>query len=202
MNIQEFNRNIERKIQEMPIAILDIGKRRILDTKAEIEARIKNSGINADGQPFPPYTAEYQKLKTDVGRYRGHVDLTLGTISINKRIAAVEKRKKRRNKIAQALGQNGRATLSADELKKLKSVRRAKNIPRGPELWANINIKTEDASPSEVRIVVAPLDDFNVKKSEGLAKKRGNFLRPNPEEAQRLSDGINEDFSEFLKIGI
>ena len=200
MTIPQFNNLIENKIQALPTEVLNIGKRRLLNTKAEIEDRIKSTGINADGQPFPPYTPAYQQLKTDVGRYRGHVDLTLGTISINKRIQAVEKRKKRRNKIAQAFGQKGQKLLYGFEKPLIANERRKKNIPKGPELWSNINIKHEAASPTEVMVIVAPLDDFNVKKSDGLAKKRGNFLRPNADESQRLLDGINEDFTNFLQI--
>lgn len=200
MTIAQFNQAIERRVNNMPQELLDISKRRMMDAKRDIERRIKTSGINADGQPFPPYTPAYQQFKTDVGLFRGHVDLTLGTPSINKRISAVEKRKKRRNKIAKAFKQKGRATLSADEIKALKKARRAKQIPRGPELWSNINIKHEEASPFLVSVTVAPLDETNVKKSEGLAKKRGNFLKPNPEEAAALINGINEDFIELLNF--
>ncbi len=202
MTIKEFNRNIERKIQDIPSELLKIGKRRMLDTKDAIEARIKDTGINADGQPFPPYTPAYEQLKRDVGRYRGHVDLTMGTFSINKRINAVEKRKKRRNKIAKAFGQMGSTPFTKVEKKLLASERRQKNFPRGPELWSNINIKHESAGQDEIRVTVAPIDDFNVKKSDGLAKKRGNFLRPNQAESEILLNGINEDFSEYLNRGL
>lgn len=202
MTIQEFTRGIDKKINALPVELLNISKRRMIETKEAIESRIKTSGMNADGQPFPPYTPAYQQFKTDVGRFAGHVDLTLGTVSINKRIAAVEKRKKRRNKIAKAVGQKGHAALTKDEIKALRNERRGKNIPSIPELWSNINIKHEEVSPFLVAITVAPLDEGNVKKSEGLAKKRGNFLRPNAEEAQTLVNNINEDFAKFLDTGI
>lgn len=200
MTIPEFNRILERKITGLPTALLDIGKRQMIDAKAAIEARIKDTGINADGQPFPPYTPAYQQYKEDVGRYRGHVDLTLGTVSVNKRIAAVEKRNKRRNKVRQAFGHQGRTSLTAAEVKQLRKIRRVKAIPQGPELWANINIKHEEATPTEVKVTVAPLDDFNVIKSDNLAKKRGNFLRLNADEKANVIAGIEAGVVEFMNL--
>lgn len=208
MTITQFNKILEKKIEALPDFLLRSAKRNMIHAKESIEARIKGTGINADGQPFPPYTPEYQQLKEDVGRYSGHVDLTMGDYSIRKRIVAIEKRNKRRNKVRQASstfkpGTEGRTSLTGPEIKALTEIRSKNRIGRlQPELWSSINIKHEEASPAEVKVVVAPMDDFNVKKSEKLSEKRGNFLRLNPSEHDEVILGLNVDYEEFLKRGL
>lgn len=45
---------------------------------ADIEGRIREKGINADGGPMSPdYTPQYKSYKKRKGRYKGHVDLDL-----------------------------------------------------------------------------------------------------------------------------
>ena len=50
---------------------------------AKIKDRIQETGKDSNEQPWKPYTKEYQKFKTDAGKYSGKVDLTLNNRMLN-----------------------------------------------------------------------------------------------------------------------
>ncbi len=189
--------------EQLVPAMLNVAKRTLLNRKADIQQRIQETGRDADGKPLPPYTPKYQQFKTDVGRYRGHVDLTLGNYSVNKRIAAVNKRRKKRTAVAAAFGQGSIGPLTGLPLAEAKAQRRAKKIPQSSQLWQNIRLIHEQASATRVEVKVGPADDINKKKAEKLSIKRGNFLRLNTSEKETTLNDIQTGFEDFLqqKIG-
>lgn len=82
--IEEFNRNIQRAINELiqtrPAEALKIG----FDTKALVRLRVQQTGKKSDGAAFPKYTPAYEKYKKKIGRDVGFTNLTLtGRMFVN-----------------------------------------------------------------------------------------------------------------------
>lgn len=203
MTIKTFVNRLTQATEQLVPAMLDIGKTVMLNRKADIQQRIQESGLDADGKPLPPYTREYQQFKTDVGRYRGHVDLTLGNYSVNKRITAVNKRARRRKQIAAAFGQGSVGPLTGLPLAEAKAQRRGKKIPKGSQLWQSIHLTHEEATGTRIEVKIGATDDINKKKAEGIAIRRGNFLRMSQDEVQHSLTDIDEGFVDYIqnKIG-
>lgn len=209
--ISDFNTAIDKLMTALPNETLDIMERVILTAKKDVNARIVNTGLAANGSPLAPYTPAYLQFKKDVGRYRDHVDLQLGNWSINKRIAAVQKRALARNKKSKQYGESGgenkkltglkkkiRAKQIADEAA-IKKTRRAKAIPNAARLWESIQLTSKKNSGGELRVVVQPNDDFNKKKAAGLSKKRGDFLAINSAEQTKLQNLFSTMYEKMVK---
>lgn len=188
ISINEFNKKIDRLVATLPGKLLDAIEIAGLDAKADINNRIVETGRNYKGEPLPPYTPGYLQFKQDVGRYTGHVDLSLGNYSINKRIDAVQRRKKQR----------GQKTLSSEQRQSVTSKRRAKNIPEGGTFWLNVNVIEKKNANNILRVTIGPRDDQNKKKLEGLSKKRPGILQPSNQESQKIVDKVGSAFQKEI----
>lgn len=189
LNINQFIREVDRAIAKLPVVMLDALESVALTAKSDIQERIVETGKSHSGSPLPPYTPAYLQFKQDVGRYRGHVDISLGNYSINKRIAAVERRKRAKK----------RKTRTREQIDELKKVRRAKAIPAGSTLWRNINIVEKVGQGGILRVTVAPRDEQNKKKLDGLSKKRGDLLTPSRKEEKKIVDGMETAYVNAMK---
>lgn len=154
-------------------------------TGSLIKNRIVETGKSFTGAPLPAYTPGYLQFKTDVGRYRGHVDLQLGNYSIAKRIQAVQARKKKKKRAD---------ALTAAEQKVLTRFRTKQKVATSSTLWNSVGIveKIDQSFLHTVRI--APRDDINKKKAKGLERKRGNILTPSKSE----KDQAQGDYSKAI----
>lgn len=73
--------DLQKKITELQLSIntdlIDGMTALGLNSKAAIQSRIQEQGVNDKGAVFDPYSDAYLKRKTNAGRYRGFVDFTL-----------------------------------------------------------------------------------------------------------------------------
>lgn len=79
MELSEFLNKMESAYQELPQLMLNNMDVAALDSKALIQQRIQEQGVDADGKEFRDYTKKYKKKKEKAGKYRGVVDFTYTT---------------------------------------------------------------------------------------------------------------------------
>lgn len=204
LSIKQFEAKMAKLVEKLPAKMLDTLERAALDAKASVNERIVQSGKDASGAPFKDYTPAYKRFKEDVGRYRGFVDFQLGNFSINKRIDAVAKRRLQRIANSKTKSKSEKAAakkklkMSKSELKKLKAERRATYLPKGAKLWESIQLTRKEQQGELLRVVVAPTDEINRKKSEGLSKTRGDFLRLSESEQSQMKGYIEKELSSII----
>lgn len=200
INIDKFISSVEKKLNDLPRKVLPILEGEVIVLKQKINSRVVERGIDGSGSKFKEYTAGYLRFKEDVGRYRGHVDISLGNYSINKRIAAVEKRKKERiNKMKKAGKESKQKARSKNEIEELKSKRRANYSAKGATLWRSIDLVGEKKQvEGKIVATVAPKDDLNRKKLQGLVKHR-DVLSVSSDEAKSARDNIQIEIVEVIK---
>jgi hypothetical protein len=197
IKIAEFNRRMDALIAKLPDKALDALEGIGADTKKRIQQRITEQGTDYNGQAFAPYTEAYLRFKQDVGLYRGFVDLNLGNYSINKRIAAIESRKRSKRTSRRKAGlESNIKTLSREDVKSKQQSRRAKAIPEASRLWRNIQIIEKKKTGNILFVTVGAVDDLNKKKLQGLAKKRGDIMGVSKSEL----DNINKTFKDGVSL--
>lgn len=206
MKVAELNKRIDKLIVALGEPTLDIIERVGLNMKGEIVSRIVNTGNAANGSPFPPYTPSYLQFKIDVGRYRGHVDLQLGNYSINKRIEAVEKRRKNNNQTLRQFQELGgvkqtrkRKGKTKAELNEIKRKRRTAAIPQGSTLWRSIGVIEKNQSGGKLMVKITATDELNLKKLDKLSQKRGDVLAANIDEQLNASVKFTTEFEKLVK---
>ena len=59
-------------------------------------------------------------------------------------------------------------------------------------------MKSKTLTGKSLIVVVAPIDDINVKKSQGLSKKRGDFLALSEKEQFNLKLRFEEQFGNYV----
>ncbi len=215
MKATDFNKKVDQLIAAVSgDELLDIVERVGLNTKAEINKRIINTGTSADGSQLKPYSAPYLQFKQDVGRFRGHVDYSLGNYSINKRIEAVENRKKTKNATLRQFQELGGVKQSKKfkgkskaDLAELKAKRRAKALPQGPTLWNSIGVVEKKGDNGKLIVSIAARDPLNIEKLKGLAfgngkgtwKGRGDVLAASQQEQQNANAKFTQDFGQLVR---
>jgi hypothetical protein len=76
VKINEYIRKLERLEAELPTIVLNEISSTALDAKDMLQQRLQETGLNSKGQPFRPYSPDYQEKKTKAGKYKGIVDFT------------------------------------------------------------------------------------------------------------------------------
>ena len=80
MTIDEYSSRINGVITDLEGGIFStIMVALANDAIAMIKSRVVNTGKNAKGEPFKPYSKGYLNYKKSLGRYRGFVDFSLTT---------------------------------------------------------------------------------------------------------------------------
>jgi hypothetical protein len=129
VKIQELIRKLERCEAELPTIVLNEISQTALDAKDMIQQRLQETGRDSKGNPFRPYSPEYQKEKTKAGKYKGIVDFTdenrmlnnIGVLDkrsdVNKAVVVVGARaEENRAKLAGNMNGNGKTKGRGDIL--------------------------------------------------------------------------------------
>ncbi len=191
MNITEFNKRLTVFLDVVFSESLKSIETAAVNTMAKITTRIIETGKNAQGSQFVDYTPSYKQFKEDVGRYRGHVDFSLGSYSINKRLAAQKKRALEKHP------ENDLEIIPAFKARKVKAQQRT--IATTSTLWVDLKLQkaTGVNTGKEIRVSLAPTADVNKLKLEGFLEKRGDILTPSKDEADDAKAYIEEGMAEI-----
>lgn len=213
MTVKEFNNRIDKLIVALGNPTLDIVERTGLNALASIRRRIIDTGKGADQQVLKPYSPAYLQFKKDVGRYRGHVDYQLGNYSIQKRIDAVNRRKKARKIDSQTYDlfreEAGFAPLNRPKKKKKtkaekkeavvkKQKRVAKAIPTTGQLWRSIGVVEKKDNAGKLVVSIGALDKLNQDKLARLSSKRGEVLGMTVVEQKEAADKFEKEFGDLV----
>lgn len=82
-SLDAFIGKLEVLIAELPSTTLDNVEIAAMDAQALLQQRLQEQGTDADGNPWRPYSPEYQKQKEKAGKYSGKVDFTLQDRMLN-----------------------------------------------------------------------------------------------------------------------
>lgn len=83
MTIEQATQGIKPVFEQFKEAIKLETELTATNSYEKIKERIQEKGTDSNEQPWKPYTKEYQKFKTDKGKYSGKVDLTLNNRMLN-----------------------------------------------------------------------------------------------------------------------
>lgn len=83
MSLNSVIDNLEELIRKLPDATLDNLDASAADGTALLVQRLQEKGVNAEGQPWRPYSPAYQDFKEQAGYYTGKVDFTLHNRMLN-----------------------------------------------------------------------------------------------------------------------
>ena len=81
--LDAFIGKLEVLIAELPSSTLDNVEIAAMDAQALLQRRLQEQGVDAQGNPWRPYSEEYQKQKEKAGKYSGKVDFTLQDRMLN-----------------------------------------------------------------------------------------------------------------------
>jgi hypothetical protein len=81
--LDTFTAKLELLISQLPESTLDNVEIAAMDAQDLLQQRLQEQGVDAQGNPWRPYSDEYQKQKQKAGKYSGKVDFTLQDRMIN-----------------------------------------------------------------------------------------------------------------------
>lgn len=189
MTPEEYLKKMQSFMQSLPNEMAKIVLSEAMTLKSKVQRRIQETGTAWNGAPLKPYSKGYAAFKKALGRYKGHVDFTLGQWSVT----ALQKS---RNKKAKSSGKS--------------KPKPTKMIPKnGPQLWSSVRVfqpisQIEGGGGQNiiVRVTVPPDDSGNMEKAMNIEKKWGNFLRLSGKEQKEASDNIKNKIAELIKANI
>lgn len=77
MTLDELIAKLQKATEALPGLILKNTEGAALGALALVDLRVTETGVNAQGAPFKPYTAQYKKAKQKAGRDVGRVNFSL-----------------------------------------------------------------------------------------------------------------------------
>lgn len=83
MEITLFIEQLRLESKRIPELLLDALEIRAHDSISQIQSRVQEQGVDADLEPFTPYSDEYLARKKKAGKYVGHVNLTFESRMLN-----------------------------------------------------------------------------------------------------------------------